>query len=230
MGDHEVARDDGAVTGVGRLIGGLLLVAGLAAGCSGPPVRQRYDNQDRLLQQMGRQIQDVQDASRRQELEKTLEAMRAEIEEARKRHLQDVAELERLQEENRRAVVSSSFAVQSIQVPYFSPVVKTEGLDLWVMPVDGRGDSVKAAGSIQAGLYRRGMLGLGTSGKSLCEWSFSATELEQRWQGTLYKGYHVTLPWPQTGRPEADEAILRVTFTGTDGKSHIAEKAVRLRE
>ncbi len=178
---------------------------------------------------MDTEVHALRDPNERDRLLRTLAELRRELEETHAALDAEQRELERLRQENRQHRVSASFAVNAVGIPYFSPIAKSDGLDLWVIPRDSHGDAVKVPGSLTVSLQRRGLLGIGTAGKKLCEWSVPMGKLKDKWAGQLYRGYHVLLAWPEGGRPEVTEAVLKLKFTTPDGKTCKTEKVIELR-
>lgn len=208
----------------------LVIVAGcMLTSCGTPSIKQREKNQARLLKQMDAEVHELRDPNERKKLLRTLAKLRRELEETHAALEVEHRKLERLRQENRRHRVSASFTVNAVEIPYFSPITKSDGLDLWVMPRDSHGDAVKVPGSLTVSLHRRGLLGIGTAGKKLCEWSVPMGKLKDKWAGQLYRGYHVLLAWPEGKCPDVAEAVLKLKFTTPDGKKYKTEKVIKLR-
>ncbi len=84
-----------------------------------------------------------------------------------------------------------------------------EGLKIFVVPIDDRGDALKAAGGFTVEAFD-----LSDAAEPLVgTWTFPAAEAATWWfgQGLLYE-YVLTCPW-QNRIPAADKLTIQVTFT-----------------
>lgn len=211
-----------------RLLSGLLALvcASLLIGCPQPSVKEIQSEQSRLLDSMESDARTVADPAERQRLLDNIARLRKGMQSSHGTLEAQQRELEALRLERERFQVSRELKAASVEMPFFSPVASAQGLDLWVIPRDARGDAVKVPGTLKVSVRRRGVLGVGTSGKGLADWTLSPSQLQDKWAGQLYQGYHVFLPWRGKERPILRQAVVRVTFTNPDGEFCSVEKAV----
>ena len=202
----------------------------MTCGCADQPVDPGGGRQGKLLDRMDTQVRSMAESREREALLKTLEQLRSELQQTRAALVNERQEMERLRQKYDRKKLSGNLAVESIEIPFFSPTANPDGLDLWVIPRDAQGDSVKLPGSLVVSLHEQGFLGLGTTEKKIHEWSVPPEKLKDQWAGQLYQGYHVVLPWPKEGRPDFVQVLLRARFIGPDDKSCTTEKVVEFTE
>lgn len=203
-----------------------LAFAALLIGCPSADVRQVQSQQTQILDSMERDARTVADPAERRRLLDNVAKLRKEIKSSHGTLEAQQRELVELRSQRERYDVSGALKADSIEMPYFSPVASPQALDLWVIPRDAHGDAVKVAGSIKVSVRRAGAFGLGTSGNSLADWTLTPAQLQDKWAGQLYQGYHLLLAWPGSKRPVLPDAVVRVVFTNPDGKTCSAEKAL----
>ena len=207
----------------------VLFVTGLA-GCrtSLPPTDVQYDTQQNLVQNAIVRLESSP-AKGDRELLRLLKQLETEIGEAERRHTEDKKRIEQLQEEVENLRQAAGFSVHHIEILYFTRVTE-EGIDLWVTPFDRRNDVVKTAGSFNIALHEPAAWSLASLGKKLYAWHFSSKDVETRWEGQLFEGYHLKLGWPDGKVPDAQTAVLRVSFITAEGKLFSATKELTIRE
>jgi len=207
----------------------VILAVCLSVGCAGSSSRQQSgDSPPRVSDPVtSSQRKDVLTGSaQHKELVRNVARLQKELKETRAELEAERHELNKLREQRSRAELSRGLRADSIEIPFYSPVVKPGGLDLWIVPRDAQGDVVKVPGTLQVRICRRGLLGLGTTGHTVREWSVQAGKLKDRWEGQLYRGYHVLLTWSKEGRPDLADTLVQVRFTGPDGKTRETEKPI----
>jgi hypothetical protein len=99
-----------------------------------------------------------------------------------------------------------------------------DGLKIYVVPTDGRGDPIKAAGSFVVEAFD---LAKGKDHR-VGRWEYPLEQAEKNWfgQGMLYT-YVLAAPWPGEP-PEHGELTLRVTFTDAlTGRAFTEQKVVK---
>jgi len=99
-----------------------------------------------------------------------------------------------------------------------------DGLKIYVVPTDGRGEPIKAAGSfvVEAFDLARG------DNHRVGRWEFPLDQAEENWfgQAMLYT-YVLPAPW-QGQKPQHDELTVRVTFTDAlTGRQFTEQKVVK---
>lgn len=211
----------------------LALLSGTVAGCQAPHERSiepvRYEAQHSLLQKAKARAESAPADASDAELVRLLGQLETEIADAEHKYekaQQRIAELTTEVAKLRRA---AGLAVHHVEILYFTRTTET-GIDLWVTPFDRDNDAVKTAGDLSISLHRpRPWVLRGRSGK-ICTWVFTAKDLEKRWEGQLFEGYHLRLAWPQGKTPDMKEVVLRVDFTTTEGKTHSATKDLNIGE
>lgn len=100
-----------------------------------------------------------------------------------------------------------------------------EGLKVYVVPTDGHGQPLKAAGSFVVEAFD---LAKGKDHR-VGRWEFPLDQAEKNWfgQAMLYT-YVLTAPWPDGRRPEHEDLTLRVTFTDAlTGRTFTEQKVVK---
>ena len=208
----------------------VLLAACLLAGCPQPSVRDIQSEQIKRLDSMQAQASSISDPAERQHFLDEIAALRKEIESSHGTLDAQQRELEALRQEHLAFALSREVTASSVEMPYFSPVAGPQALDLWVIPRDSHGDAVKVPGTIAVSVHHPGALGLGSDPNILASWTLNPSQLQDKWAGQLYQGYHVLLPWPDNHRPALAQVVVRVTFTSPDGKSCNAEKTIDVKE
>ena len=199
-----------------------LLTACLNVGCAGSSSRQPSVDPGTSSQQSDT----LTSGAQHKELVRNLARLQKELKKTRAELEAQSHELNRLREQRTRTKLARGLRADSIEIPFYSPVVKPGGLDLWIVPRDAQGDVVKVPGTVQVRIRRRGLLGLGTTGHAVREWSVPAGKLKDLWEGQLYQGYHMLLTWSKEGRPDLADTLVQVRFTGPDGKSRKTEKSI----
>jgi hypothetical protein len=100
-----------------------------------------------------------------------------------------------------------------------------EGLQIVLVPHDGDGSAIKAAGSLRVTALEITPEGLKTP---LSTWEVSATKLRQSWRsGLLSTGYFVALPWQRI--PSIERLRVVATFMPLEGGVFEAERDVTIR-
>ena len=99
-----------------------------------------------------------------------------------------------------------------------------DGLKVYVVPTDGRGEPIKAAGSfvVEAFDLAKG------EGYRIGRWEYPLEQAAKNWfgQAMLYT-YVLTAPW-QEQRPEHEDLTIRVTFTDAlTGRTFTEQKVVK---
>ena len=207
------------------LLGMILL---LPAGCqSTPTVQVDYHRQRGLLQDAIAKLEQSPDDSRDQEALRMLRQLETELADSELRDHEAERRIAELEQEVAELRQAAGFAVDHIDILYFTRLT-AEGIDLWVTPFDRHNDVVKTAGSFEISLHRPGVWGLRKLGPKTVAWKFSAQEVETRWEGELFEGYHLKLAWPDGSAPEVAEAMLRVEFTTAEGKTYTATKEMTI--
>ena len=201
-----------------------LAFAAILIGCPSAGIRQVQSEQTQILDSMDRDARAVSDPAERQRLLDNVARLRKEIQTSHGTLEAQQRELDELRSQRERYDVSQTLKADSVEMPYFSPVATPQALDLWVIPRDAQGDAVKVAGSVKISVRRAGAFGLGASGKSLADWSLSPAQIQDKWAGQLYQGYHFLLAWPGAKRPSLKDTFVRVVFANPDGKTCSAEK------
>jgi outer membrane murein-binding lipoprotein Lpp len=215
-----------------KILAAATLAALAAAGCTltrQEVVDADYATQLRTLDGVVRRLESAPVERRDEESIRSLRQVRLEMSRAHAAHAQDLAEIERLKGELEALRAAAGLGVHHVEILYFTRV-NPAGIDLWVTPFDRSGDAVKAAGSFAITLNRPGFLGLGTLGSELCRWQFAEKEVLEHWQGELFKGYHLNLPWPKGGTPDVTGAVLRVEFLTAGGGRFMVTKELRIKE
>jgi len=208
----------------------VLAAACLLAGCPQPSVKDIQSEQIKRLDSMQAEAASISDPAERQRFLEEIAALRKEIESSHGTLDAQQRELEALRREHLAFRLSREVTAASVEMPYFSPVAGPRGLDLWVIPRDSHGDAVKVPGTIAVSVHHPGALGLGSDPNILASWTLNPSQLQDKWAGQLYQGYHVVLPWPDNRRPAFAQVVVRVTFISPDGKSCKAEKPVDVKE
>ena len=178
----------------------VLLAVCLSVGCAGSSSRQ--PSGDPVTSSQRRDT--LTSGAQHKELVRNLARLQKELKKTRAKLEAQRRELNRLREQRTRMELSRDLRADSIEIPFYSPVVKSAGLDLWIVPRDAQGDVVKVPGTLRVRILRRGLLGLGTTGHAVREWSVLAGKLKDMWEGQLYQGYHVLLAWSKEGRPDLE--------------------------
>jgi hypothetical protein len=80
-------------------------------------------------------------------------------------------------------------------------------LKIYVVPIDGTGDEIKAAGSFRVELFD---LALGPTNR-IGEWDFDLSAAKADWYGPLLYSYVLDCPWQTV--PRHRNLLARVTFT-----------------
>jgi hypothetical protein len=207
-----------------------LLAVALLAGCPQPAPREPQSEQSRLLDTMQKDARTVQDPAEKKRLLDNIASLRKQMDTSHGTLEGQQRELDQLRLERERYALARKLKAASVEIPYFSPLATPQGLDLWVIPRDAQGDVLKVPGSLKVTVRHRGALGLGASGKNLLVWNLTPAQLQDKWAGQLYQGYHLLLPWPKKDLPDIRDAVVHVTFTNPDGKSCTAEKPIEFRE
>ena len=99
-----------------------------------------------------------------------------------------------------------------------------DGLKIYVVPTDGRGQPLKAAGSFVVEAFD---LAKGDNHR-VGRWEFPLDQAEKNWFGeAMLYTYVLTAPW-QDQRPEHGELTIRVSFTDAlTGRTFIEQKVVK---
>ena len=100
-----------------------------------------------------------------------------------------------------------------------------DGLKIYVVPTDGHGEPIKAAGSFVVECFD---LAKG-EGHRVGRWEYPLDQAEKNWfgQAMLYT-YVLTAPWPDGQRPEHEDLTVRVTFTDAlTGRTFNDQKLVK---
>jgi hypothetical protein len=99
-----------------------------------------------------------------------------------------------------------------------------DGLKIHVVPTDGSGQPLKAAGSFVLEAFD---LARGDDAR-IGRWEFPLEEAAKNWVGqALLYGYVLQAPWQQ--RPQNPELTLRVTFTDAlTGRTFTQQKVIRV--
>jgi hypothetical protein len=208
-----------------------VLLTGVAAGCWNvpPPAKAEYQAQQGLLEEAITRAESAPPAQTDAELLRLLRQLKAEIAESGRRHVEDRRKIQELTGEVESLRQAAGFAVHHVEILYFTHVTD-KGIDLWVTPFDRRNDVVKTAGAFRISLHQPGTWGLRKLGHTLCAWEFSAKDVETRWEGQLFEGYHLKIDWPEGKAPEVKAAVLCVEFTTAEAKTYTATKELTLRE
>ena len=207
-----------------------LLTCAVSWGCApAGSVDDRYHAQLQLVHDMIARLEINARSERDRQFLQQLQQLHAEIEKTRERHRRDAGKIAHLEEELARLRVAETFRVNHLDV-LFHTRATTTGIALWAAPRDRQNDAVKAAGAFTITLHRPGLLGMGTLGKKLCEWKLSAEDVKGRWEGHVYRGYHLELSWPDGKRPDIETAVLHVAFTTTRDQIFTASKEIHIRE
>ena len=206
-----------------------VLLVGAVTGCQTPPPTEiRYDTQQKLLQDAMVRLEGSPQTGDA-EVRRLLKQLETELAEAERRHAQAQRRIAELEEEVEELRHAAGFAVHHIEILYFTQLTPKE-ISLWVTPFDRHNDVVKTAGSFRISLHRPGVWGLRKRGRKLCEWRFSAAEVETRWEGELFEGYHLKLAWPGQKPPEEETVVLHVEFTTAEGQTYSATKELSMEE
>ncbi len=206
-----------------------VILVGVLAGCQAPPPTEiRYDTQQRLLQDAMVRLEGSPQTGDA-EVRRLLKQLETELAEAERRHTRAQRRIVELEEEVERLRQAAGFAVHHIEILYFTHLTPKE-ISLWVTPFDRHNDVVKTAGSFKISLHRPGVWRLRKRGRKLCQWRFSAAEVETRWAGELFEGYHLKLAWPGGKPPEEETLVLHVEFTSAEGKTYSATKELSMGE
>lgn len=208
----------------------VLLAVCLSVGCAGSSSRQQSGDSPRRVSDpvtSSPRKDALTSSAQHKELVRNIERLQKELKETRAALEVEKRELNRLREQRTRTELSRGLRADSIEIPFYSPVVKPGGLDLWVVPRDAQDDVVKVPGTLQVRIRRQGLLGLGTTGPTVREWSVQAGKLKDMWEGQLYQGYHVLLDWSEEGRPDLADTLVQVRFTGPAGKTCQTEKPIK---
>ncbi|MEA2707609.1 MAG: hypothetical protein QOF78_210 [Phycisphaerales bacterium] len=99
-----------------------------------------------------------------------------------------------------------------------------DGLKIYVVPTDGRGDPIKAAGSFVVEAFD---LANGENNR-IGRWEYPLEQAEKNWFGqAMMYTYVLPAPWQQQ-RPAHDELTVRVTFTDAlTGRTITGQKVVK---
>lgn len=205
--------------------------AGALGGCQGgtPPAKADYQAEHGLVESAISRAENAPPGQADAELLRLLKELQGQIAESERRHVQDQQKIKDLTEEAENLRQAAGFAVHHIEILYFTHVTD-KGVDLWVTPFDRHNDVVKTAGSFRVSLHEADSWGLRKLGRKLCAWEMSAKEVETRWEGQLFEGYHLKLDWPEGKAPEAKTAVLAVEFTTAEAKTYSATKELTLQE
>ena len=207
------------------LTAGLLLT--VVGGCqTDTPTQINYDTQESLLRDALVRLEGSPETGD-PEVHRMLKQLETELGESRRRHTAAQKRIAELEEEVQKLRQAAGFAVHHIEILYFTHLTEKE-IDLWVSPFDRHNDVVKTAGSFEISLHRPSVLKLRKRGRKLVQWQFSAQEVETRWEGQLFEGYHLKLAWPAGGAPEVETAVLHVEFTTAEGKTYSADKELMM--
>jgi outer membrane murein-binding lipoprotein Lpp len=101
-----------------------------------------------------------------------------------------------------------------------------EGLKIYVVPTDGQGQPLKAAGSFVVEAFD---LARGDNAR-IARWEFPLDQAAKNWfgQAMLYT-YVLPAPWPQQQRPANPDVTVRVTFTDAlTGRTFTDQKVVKV--
>jgi hypothetical protein len=100
-----------------------------------------------------------------------------------------------------------------------------DGLKIYVVPTDGRGEPIKAAGSFVVECFD---LAKG-DGHRVGRWEYPLDQAEKNWYGqAMLYTYMLTAPWPDGRRPEHEDLTIRVTFTDAlTGRTFTEQKVVK---
>lgn len=207
-----------------------LAPACLLSGCPQSSVKEIQSEQIKRLDSMQTQAGSISDPAERKRFLEEIAALRQEIESSHGAIDSQQRELEALREEHLRFRLAREVTASSVEMPYFSPVLGSRALDIWVIPRDAHGDPVKVPGTISISVHHPGALGLGSDPNSIASWTVNPSQLQDKWAGQLYQGYHLLLPWPDNHRPPVAQAVVHVTFISPDGKTCTAEKTVDVKE
>ncbi len=100
----------------------------------------------------------------------------------------------------------------------------TDGIVVYLQPIDTDGDVVKVAGGVKVQLFS-----LGDKPKLLGEIKLSPNELRKKWIGRLWTN-HYTIRCPFKVAPDSPEVTVRVEFTELlTGRSFVAQKRVKIK-
>ena len=100
-----------------------------------------------------------------------------------------------------------------------------EGLKIYVVPTDGQGQPIKAAGSFVIDAFD---LAKGDNAARIGHWEYPLDQAAKNWfgQAMLYT-YVLSAPW-QRQRPEHGDLTVRVTFTDAlTGRTFTEQKVVK---
>gem|GEM_PF-5937969 len=208
-----------------------VFLTGALAGCRSvsPPAKTDYPAERNLVDSAITRVEAPGAGQNDAETLRLLKELKGQIAESERRHVQDQQKIKDLTEEVESLRQAAGFAVHHIEILYFTHVID-KGIDLWVTPFDRRNDVVKTAGSFRISLHPADTWGLRKLGRTLCAWEYSAKEVETRWEGQLFEGYHLKIDWPEGKAPEAKTAVLNVEFTTAEGKTYSATKELTLKE
>ena len=203
----------------------------MVSGCvdAQPRTPVDYSQQRDLLQTVLNRLEESPRGPEDAEIVRLLYQLRDRIEDAECRHLEDEQEIQRLTEEIDKLRRAANFSVAGIRILYFTHVVE-QGIDLWVSPLDDQGDEVKSAGSFVISLHRPLTWGEEKLGRKICIWRFTPEQVCERWEGQLWRGYHLKLSWPEGKDIDIKTGILKVEFHTVDGRALVATKGLVISE
>jgi len=205
-------------------------LAALAAGCkiAPPPAPDpNFQSQQGLLQNAIVRLESSQDKGGDAEVVRLLKRLETELAQSEQRHAEDQRKIAELTEQVQALRLAAGFAVDHIEILYFTHV-SDKGIDLWVTPFDRHNDIVKTSGSFDIWINRPASWGITT--RRLAAWKLAAKDVQDRWEGQLFEGYHLNLQWPEPGAPDVKTATLEVRFTTAEGKTYTATKELTIRE
>ncbi len=208
-----------------------LAVLWMVSGCAEtqPRTLVDYSQQRNLLQTVLNRLEESPRGPEDAEIVSLLYQLRDRIEDAECRHLEDDQEIQRLVEEIEKLRRVANFSVVGIRILYFTHVVD-KGIDLWVTPLDGQDDEVKSAGSFVVSLHQPLNWGEEELGRKICIWRFTPEQVSTRWEGQLWRGYHLKLSWPEGKEIDIKTGILKVEFQTVDGRTLVATKGLIISE
>jgi len=102
----------------------------------------------------------------------------------------------------------------------------SDGVDLFVMPEDAYGDTVKVVGTFEVSLYQKPAVlfpQLGQKGRLLETWSVGPVEANKAWRDSTFDGYLFRLSWHDK-LPDANKCILEVVLTLGDGTVLVSDE------
>jgi hypothetical protein len=171
------------------------------------------------------------------QLRKENAELRAQVADLERRHRADVASLRARENDGTTAAslpqerLDQLFTVHGIQFGRLTGPADwdpkspgDDGLKIYVVPIDGAGQQLKAAGSFVVEAFD---LARGDNAR-IGRWEFPLDQAAKNWFGqALLYGYVLQAPWQQ--RPEHSDVTLKVSFTDAlTGRTFTEQKVVKV--